>query len=437
MTRPAPVGRRLHPLSPLLRGGIFVAAVGVGVVQQLVVNHEVTVPLLTVAVALGLGLAYGACSWWFTRYRIDRDELRIDSGILVRRSRRIRIERLQAVDVAQPLLARIFSLAELKLEVAGGSKAEAPLAFLRLDEAGRLRELLLSLSAAKSQPAGGADREQPGDVPIVTVGPGQLLAAMLLTTRWIIVLLATALLAVAVIGTGAWWALTLVLPAALTFATGFTKQFAQEYGFSVTATEHVLRIRRGLFDLSSQTVPAERVQAVSIRQPILWRRLDWVRLQVDVAGYGGGRSTRGTLTSTLLPVGGREVADEVIAQVLPGVDVPGIRLGPVPRRARWARPVGWWTLQAGTGERAMMTSAGWLTRVWSVVPHGKTQSVRIRQGPWQRRLRLATVHIDSPPGPVQATALHRDVGEARRIMSGQLERARSARASVSAKPVRG
>ena len=75
----------------------------------------------------------------------------------------------------------------------------------------------------------------------------------------------------------------------------------------------------------------------------------------------------------------------------------------------------------------MMTSAGWLTRVWSVVPHGKTQSVRIRQGPWQRRLRLATVHIDSPPGRVQATALHRDVGEARRIMSGQLERARSAR----------
>jgi putative membrane protein len=84
-----------------------------------------------------------------------------------------------------------------------------------------------------------------------------------------------------------------------------------------------------------------------------------------------------------------------------------------------------------------MTSAGWLTRVWSVVPNGKTQSVRIRQGPWQRRLRLATVHIDSPPGPVQATALHRDVGEARRIMSGQLERARSARASVSAKRGRG
>ena len=341
------------------------------------------------------------------------------------------------MDVAQPLLARISRSPSSSWKSPGGSKDEARSAFLRLDEAGRLRELLLSLSAAKSQPVGGTDHEQPPpDVPIVTVGPGQLLAAMLLTTRWIIVLLAMALLTVAVIGTRAWWALTLVLPAALTFATGFVKQFAQEYGFSVSATEHVLHIRRGLFDLSSQTVPAERVQAVSIRQPILWRRLDWVRLQVDVARYAGGRGARGTLAH-------RHCCRSVDARPRRG-DRTGAARGRRPGSGSSASRGGPGRAAVAGGPfrpvraaRVHPTSAGWLTRVWSVVvPNGKTQSVRIRQGPWQRRLRLATVHIDSPPGPVQATA-YRDVGEARRIMSAQLERARSARASVSAKPGRG
>jgi putative membrane protein len=61
------------------------------------------------------------------------------------------------------------------------------------------------------------------------------------------------------------------------------------------------------------------------------------------------------------------------------------------------------------------------------VPHAKTQSVRIEQGPLQRRLRLADVHVDTPRGPVHAVARQLDPAVARELALGQLDRARAAR----------
>ncbi len=63
------------------------------------------------------------------------------------------------------------------------------------------------------------------------------------------------------------------------------------------------------------------------------------------------------------------------------------------------------------------------------MPHAKTQSVRIEQGPWQRRLGLADVHIDTPKGPVNAVAHQLDAQVARELTLTQLDRARAARAA--------
>ncbi|MBB3329108.1 hypothetical protein FHX39_004106, partial [Friedmanniella antarctica] len=63
-------------------------------------------------------------------------------------------------------------------------------------------------------------------------------------------------------------------------------------------------------------------------------------------------------------------------------------------------------------------------------PHAKTQSVRIEQGPLQRRLRLADVHVDTPKGPVHAVAHQMDVVAARELALSQLDRARAARAAA-------
>ena len=86
-------------------------------------------------------------SWAFTRYRIDDGEVRLDSGVLFRRSRRVRIDRLQAIDIVQPLLGRALGLAELKLDMAGGAEGRVRLGYLRLEEAQQLRASLLAMAA--------------------------------------------------------------------------------------------------------------------------------------------------------------------------------------------------------------------------------------------------------------------------------------------------
>ena len=66
---------------------------------------------------------------------------------------------------------------------------------------------------------------------------------------------------------------------------------------AVEAPEGV-RIRRGLLQTISETVPYGRIQAVRQVEPLLWRPFGWCRLEVDVAGAteaqpaGRGRQRR-------------------------------------------------------------------------------------------------------------------------------------------------
>ena len=76
--------------------------------------------LSAIGASIPIGIAYGWFSWRNTHYRIGDDDLRLETGVLRKRSRRVRLDRLQAVDVVRPLVARALGLAELRLEVAGG-----------------------------------------------------------------------------------------------------------------------------------------------------------------------------------------------------------------------------------------------------------------------------------------------------------------------------
>ena len=67
----------------------------------------------------------------------------------------------------------------------------------------------------------------------------------------------------------------------------------------------------------------------------------------------------------------------------------------------------------GADDKVFVTRRGRFRRETDVVLHERVQSVRLTQGPLQRRLGLATVHLDTSPGPVHATAAHRPAAEAR------------------------
>ena len=80
---------------------------------------------------------------------------------------------------------------------------------------------------------------------------------------------------------------------------------------------------------------------------------------------------------------------------------------------RWIRWFDQQTLQWGATAQVAIADSGLLVRRGEIVPLAKFQSVRITQGPLQRWLRVASVHVDTTPGPVHQAAKHLPVEVAR------------------------
>lgn len=440
MSAPLPVGwSRLHPLTPLLRGGRFVLLVGVYAGQQGLRQSDSKVLLGILAVGTPLAVVLGFFSWRAMRYRVEGDELHLDSGILQRRSRRVPLARVQSIDVVRPLLARVLGLAELRLEVVGGGNTEARLAYLTEDQARQLRARLLLLVAGEQTGDGPAGEVQGGEVSrqpaaiapeavLVTVPTGVLVVSVLLgaPTLTLLVLVLAAGLGLLV---DAGVVLPVVLasgPVLLGVVTASGRRLLTEYGFTVAESPDGLRLRHGLLDTRSQTIPSGRVQTVRVREPLLWRRQGWVRLEVDVAGYAGGRGEEQAATSALLPVAPRALAESLLERVLGG-PLPAASLA-APRRARLRAPLQHRRLRVGVDATHLVATYGVLTTTTDVVPLAKVQSLRLTAGPWQRRLGLASLHVDTAgrrlPG---AIARHRDAGQARELLGRVNELTKAAR----------
>ncbi|MDT7571420.1 MAG: putative rane protein [Actinomycetota bacterium] len=422
--------RRLHPLSPVLRGWrillVLVAAFG----QQGLRQEEGFDPLylgLGVLAATLLGTAVGFLSWRQTRYRVTDSELQIDSGVLQRRSRRVPLARLQTVDLVRPVVARVLGLAELRLEVVGGGKSEAPLAYLAEDDARALRGRLLAAVAGRAHDIA----EETHEGVLVQVPTGTLVASILLGTPLVATAVLVAVLAaIAIVQPDAAPAVAFAaLPTYAGVVTLTGRRVLQEYGFTVAESADGLRLRHGLLDTRSQTIPAGRVQAIRVLEPLLWRPFGWVRVEVDVAGYGAGRGEEQAATNALLPVAPRAFAEALVGRVLGG-GLP-VAAASVPERARWRAPLSRSRLRAGLDDRHLVTTHGVLTTTTDVIPLAKIQSLRLTSGPWQQRLRLATVHADTAgrrlPG---AEARHRDAGECAALLGELTRRSRAARAEI-------
>jgi len=412
--------RRLHPLTPVLRGWRVLAVLFALVLQNSIRSPGAVELLVFLGVGVPVALAYGWLSWRFTRFGVVDGDLTLETGVLFRRSRRVSLARLEAVDVVRPLIARALGLAELRLEVAGGS-TEAALAYLSEPHAHRLRSELLARAAGIDATTPEAPEHVLVRVPLsAVVWSSVLRGPVIVGILWLVLVIIGA----AVIGEFA--ALGLVVPLALGTGGALVTYVMSNFDFTVAESPDGLRLRHGLLETRAQTVAPGRVQAVRIVQPLLWRRRGWVRVDVNVAGYGGGESSG--QSTTLLPVAPRPVALRVLAHVLPGVDIDAVPLTGVPPQARWRAPVQWRQLGVGADEHVFVARRGRFFRELMAVPHARTQSVRLTRGPWQRHLGLATVHVDTAPGPVRVDAAHRGAMEARQLVEAQAQRAQQARA---------
>lgn len=274
---------------------------------------------------------------------------------------------------------------------------------------------------------------------------GLLLALLVLTDEW------------ARQGSGAAFVLSVIAgPAAI--ASIVWNRFNKSWNFRAAATPAGIRMRFGLTSDTSSTLPPGRVHAVGLAQGPLWRGKDWWRVRAVVAGRRTGdagsssESAQEDGIGVLLPVGDRDTAlralwlvtpdlgtprpDALLAAALSGRDDDGVGRPDAPAgspergfirisaRGRIFSPLGRRREAiALTGTCVVLRTGRWCRRV-SVIPYERIQSLRVRQGPLARRLRLAKIHFDMVDNtPVRVELSNLDLADAAAVERVISERA--------------
>jgi putative membrane protein len=461
---------RLHPATPLLRGGIvFIAIAGYFVAQArqqlielffgaphvddggdpltfLTTHGRLPLALLVIAGALLLIVAIFYLSWRVHTFRITDEVVEVRSGLLRRSLRKGRLDRIQGINIVRPFFARLFGAARLEIDVAGHD-ANVRLDYLSSAKADGLRLDILRLAsgtrqreAAEAAPDARGFVEQrvaefiapeldPNFAPpesVVKVHVGRLIGSILLhdTTFTLLVLIALAAVASALTST-----LEIIIyflvPLVLALGGFLFRRFTKSLRYSIASTPDGVRVGFGLLTLSNETLPPGRIHSIQVRQPLLWRLPGWWEIRINRASRSNAKGADAQRNTTILPVGNLDDVLRVLGLLLAGTGAESmqvLRSGIVGRGAAdgftnspgRAAVVRWFSVRRnGFAEipGVILLRKGAVWRQLTVVPQARAQSIGISQGPLYRALRLARVHVHTVNGPIRAElgALDKDV----------------------------
>lgn len=423
---------RLHPLSPVVRTARHTVGFAVIVVLALTRRSAGAGDVVLDGAVIGVVLVAGLVSWLVTRWRVAGSTLQIESGLLRRRSQRLPLGQVQAIDVVQTAVARVFGLAELRLRMAGASGRGGRLSCLPLGRATELRATLLAvahtLSVGGDTAAAAAEVAPVPEQVVFRLRTSRLVVTTLLG-RFVLLLVGGAALLALGLGVGrprgTVWVLLGVYCIGFALIYG-AKRIVSDYSLAVSDTGRGFRLRAGMLQTTEETIRPGRIQAVRLVEPLLWRPFGWCRLDVDVAGSRSRRENevqRGRLRS-VVPVGTLDEARSVLDRLLPDLPRPTLT---APARARWKSPLAFHNLSWGSGGDAVVATGGRLRRETNWVPLAKVQSVRWMQGPLQRRLDLATVRLDTAGRSIHTALKDRAADEAAAQLAALPGRCREAR----------
>ena len=470
--------RRLHPATLISRSLQMVprtVAAGAGY-AAVIAQEGLGRILLFGGLAALLGVGAALLVWWRFLYTVGEREIVIESGVLHRQRRVIPFDRVQDIAIERPLLARLFGTARVRVETGGSAADEGNLDMIAIDDAHRLRDLVRRWNAAApTAVAEGAAAE--AEPVLFEIGMGRLLYSGLFNFS---LLFLAAIFAVVqylddfgLVEPREWITpektdaatglvtlrATLVLIAillALGLIAGVARTIAKDFGYRLTRSEAGFRRRRGLFTLSEVVIPVRRTQVAVIDSGPVARALGWYRLSFQTLGADQKE-------------GGVQVAAPFarMEEILPILAEAGFP--PPPPRPSFARPprralLRWaaapylapalaaaaaalvWDVRAGIAaaallalaafaalrwrrhlhaidEEALFVSNGLLGRRLSIIPVARTQTVSLFRSPLQRRLRLATLLVDTAGAPLLRSPEVVDLeAEEAEALAGQLLR---------------
>ncbi len=399
---------------------------------------------------------WGFLSWRATRYWTSAGAFHLRQGVLQKNERTVPLDHVQSVDTVQGVVQRLFGVVEVRVETAGGTAGEpdASLSAVSREAAEALRR---EIEGYRPEPSEGAEKAAAGPEVIRRLGTRGLLVAGATSGQ---IGVALSLIAVAsqfldnflservLARLYEFLAPTSVVAlAALALVVGFfawllaiAGTVLAYTGFTLSRDGDFLYIKRGLLERREATIPLARIQAVQMVEGVLRQPFGLAMLKVESAGYGEDAG----VSTTLFPLLPRREVRKFLKTATPEFAVePELR--PLPRRALrryvFRSTAVFLLVGAGIGLFAFVNfgsflgffalllavpaafygwlrwrDAGWalagdslvvrtrtLARTTAVAPRRRLQSRGISLSPFQRRVRLATLHARVASGGGGAT----------------------------------
>ncbi|MCT1427057.1 PH domain-containing protein [Corynebacterium sp. p3-SID1241] len=435
---PQPNFRRVHRLTPLLRLWSVILALIAAFALNLnmealrdifafITGEHRGEALRDTALALAGFIAVCAVVWlasglWWRRmgYQLGAEELSLRRGLLSVQLRTARYDRTQAVDVVEPVIARLFRLAAVRVETAGGQSSVIEIAYLKKSDAEALRDDILARVHGAPTPAAtdtdidataadatgaqtpAAPAEEPALVPEIPIARSLLAAALRTSTLFLVGFLILVVVTRLPLST--------VLPILVGALPNAWNVLDSSWRYTARTDGEVLNITYGLADRRRQSIRLDRIHAVQITQPFLWRPLGWYEVRVSVAGYGASASGKASGSTRILPVGTLAQAQ----QFLPADAAPTYAS---PARAKWVSPLDYrQQTVALTGDYVIVRN-GRLNRRVKAIHTSHIQELTYRRGPISQALGLATVDLDLVQGPVRMAARNLTLADATALLT--------------------
>ena len=462
---PAPVAldnaeRRLHPWSWLfvLLGSLRQFLIPLLVLLFVGGRRDEGYQLAAAGVAVAVLALASVWRYYTYRYRIDGDSLVIRSGLLERSLRQVPFSRIHNVELRQTLLHRLFGVAEVKLESAGGTKPEAQMRVLRLDDALTLERLIRH--RGRTGDATTQDAADDGET-LLSLPTAEIVRLGLISNRGMVVVGAAFALAWQVLPEDAiaqtfrrawrqafgyvehldagWLATAVAIVGVVALALVLVRAFSvvlalvRYHGFRLREHGRRLTVERGLLARVRSSVSRRRIQAWTLREGVLHRLFRRRSLAIDTAGARAeGSEAQDRNLHELAPIATPDACDDLVGHVLAQDAWPPAQWHPLDPRA-WQRlllgdlvfalllaaVLGWnfgaWGLLAlawlpwawfaarrqarfagyHVDARLVAVREGWWSRRWRFAEIDKLQALQLQRSPLDRRFGMASLWLDT------------------------------------------
>lgn len=323
--------RRLHPIAAVSN---VLKTLKDSIIPILIIvvfgNSEGKIQVFITLGIIALILISGILTWLRFTYRIEDGELRIESGLIIRKKRYIPFERIQSLDLSEGILQRPFGLVKMTIETAGsGLEAEAILTAISKNEAQQIQEIL---SQSKNAAVDIDDNSQPAEKEahiLYQITPGELI--LLSSTSGGVGVVISAVFAfltqfaevipyekvfdeLSVFITGGIMLISLIvflgfLLAWLIALIGSVLKYAN---FTVKRVGDELIITRGLLEKKQLTIPLHRIQALRINENPVRQAIGYATVYLESAG--GSLKDTDSSRVMLLPIIKRQRIRQKLAQ---------------------------------------------------------------------------------------------------------------------------